>query len=131
LIAGYPAKIKPQGGERVAREISGKRLFDDGDTVLIKTVPFGIHHWLLGNFYVGFHGIGLVAKSTWEEKTFLLAVLGELAKRGVRLPDERLDGLFEQFALAIANRESVRWRLFFRSGSVVDSAAEYAKGEGF
>ena len=113
----------------MAKEIRGKRLYDDGEWLLLKTTPFGINHWLLGSFYAGLHGEGLVAKSTAEEKFFLLSVLGELAKRGVRPPDDRLQQLFQDFAQVITVRGGARWQVFFRSMSAVEFAAEYASAE--
>lgn len=104
--------------------VRGKRLYEDDDYLLIKTVPFGIHHWLLGGFYVGLKDRDAIVKATWGEKAFLLAVMGEFAKRGIRPPDERFDELFLRFSEAVTIRGGMRWRMFFNQRAEL-AAIEY------
>ena len=110
-------------------QLSGQRLHEDDSYVVLKSPGFlGISHPFFATIHVFVKSRSMAVKATQQEKTFLLGVLGELTRQGITGPRTETKQLMNSFAVAVAARGGVAWKVFFETHTPAQVAARYRVG---
>jgi hypothetical protein len=93
--------------------INGKLLYSGESYQLFQRYRLGLRHPVLCTFFAIRRQPATMKAATFTEKSYLLAVIGELAKLGVVVGSDELETLFEHFARAVFARGYVAHQVFF------------------
>jgi len=102
---------------------NGKLIYDGEAYLLYIRFRLFTRQPLFCPMFVALRETGATRQATYAEKSFLLAVMGEMAKLGVRPETDEFEDLFERFCQAVFARGLVAHQVFF--GQTPREAAEF------